>query len=49
MEAGGCYANRPTGATTSAWPGMQPFGGCKALGAMGKNDQMKLSLKPITA
>lgn len=37
MVAGVCYANRPTGATTGAWPGMQPFGGCKASGAMGKN------------
>ncbi|MBI5522195.1 MAG: aldehyde dehydrogenase family protein [Desulfarculus sp.] len=37
MEAGVCYANRPTGATTGAWPGMQPFGGCKASGAAGKN------------
>lgn len=37
MQAGICYANRPTGATTGAWPGFQPFGGCKASGAMGKN------------
>jgi 1-pyrroline-5-carboxylate dehydrogenase len=37
MEAGVCYANRPTGATTGAWPGFQPFGGCKASGATGKN------------
>jgi 1-pyrroline-5-carboxylate dehydrogenase len=36
-EAGVCYANRPAGATTGAWPGMQPFGGCKASGATGKN------------
>ncbi|MFH1033142.1 MAG: aldehyde dehydrogenase family protein [Pseudomonadota bacterium] len=37
MQAGVCYANRPTGATTGAWPGLQPFGGCKASGAAGKN------------
>jgi 1-pyrroline-5-carboxylate dehydrogenase len=37
MQAGVCYANRPFGATTGAWPGMQPFGGCKASGAAGKN------------
>ncbi len=37
VQAGVCYANRPTGATTGAWPGLQPFGGCKASGAAGKN------------
>jgi 1-pyrroline-5-carboxylate dehydrogenase len=37
MEAGVCYANRPMGATTGAWPGFQPFGGCKASGSSGKN------------
>jgi 1-pyrroline-5-carboxylate dehydrogenase len=29
IEAGVCYANRPQGATTGAWPGHQPFGGWK--------------------
>ncbi len=36
IEAGVCYANRPQGATTGAWPGYQPFGGWKASGASGK-------------
>ena len=36
IEAGVCYANRPQGATTGAWPGYQPFGGWKASGATGK-------------
>ena len=31
-----CYANRPQGATTGAWPGYQPFGGWKGSGATGK-------------
>jgi 1-pyrroline-5-carboxylate dehydrogenase len=37
IQAGVAYANRPTGATTGAWPGFQPFGGWKASGASGKN------------
>ena len=36
IEAGVCYANRPQGATTGAWPGYQPFGGWKASGSSGK-------------
>jgi len=36
VEAGVCYANRPQGATTGAWPGYQPFGGWKGSGATGK-------------
>jgi 1-pyrroline-5-carboxylate dehydrogenase len=36
IEAGVCYANRPQGATTGAWPGYQPFGGWKASGSTGK-------------
>ena len=36
IEAGVCYANRPQGATTGAWPGHQPFGGWKGSGATGK-------------
>ncbi|MEP7183176.1 MAG: aldehyde dehydrogenase family protein [Betaproteobacteria bacterium] len=35
-EAGVCYANRPQGATTGAWPGFQPFGGWKGSGSTGK-------------
>ena len=37
MEAGVCYANRPQGTTTGAWPGFQPFGGWKGSGSSGKN------------
>ncbi len=36
IEAGVCYANRPQGATTGAWPGHQPFGGWKGSGSTGK-------------
>ena len=36
IEAGVSYVNRPQGATTGAWPGYQPFGGCKASGTTGK-------------
>ncbi len=37
IQAGVCYANRPQGASTGAWPGYQPFGGWKASGSTGKN------------
>lgn len=37
IRCGVAYANRPTGATTGAWPGYQPFGGWQASGASGKN------------
>ncbi len=37
IEAGVCYANRPQGSTTGAWPGYQPFGGWKGSGSSGKN------------
>jgi 1-pyrroline-5-carboxylate dehydrogenase len=36
VEAGVCYANRPTGATTGAWPGVQSFTGWKGSGCTGK-------------
>jgi 1-pyrroline-5-carboxylate dehydrogenase len=36
IEFGVCYANRRGGATTGAWPGVQPFGGWKASGVTGK-------------
>ncbi len=36
MEAGVLYANRSTGATTGAWPGVQPFCGWKGSGSTGK-------------
>jgi len=36
VEAGVCYANRKTGATTGAWPGVQPFCGWKGSGSTGK-------------
>jgi 1-pyrroline-5-carboxylate dehydrogenase len=35
-EAGVVYVNRRAGATTGAWPGVQPFGGWKASGSSGK-------------
>lgn len=35
-EAGVLYANRRTGATTGAWPGVQSFTGWKASGSSGK-------------
>ena len=36
IEAGVIYINRRAGATTGAWPGVQPFGGWKASGSSGK-------------
>jgi 1-pyrroline-5-carboxylate dehydrogenase len=36
MEAGVLYVNRRAGATTGAWPGVQPFGGWKGSGSTGK-------------
>ena len=36
VEAGICYANKRTGATTGAWPGAQPFCGWKGSGGSGK-------------
>ena len=30
------YVNRAAGATTGAWPGVQPFGGWKGSGTSGK-------------
>lgn len=36
VEAGVLYANRKTGATTGAWPGVQSFCGWKGSGATGK-------------
>jgi 1-pyrroline-5-carboxylate dehydrogenase len=36
IEAGVAYANRRTGATTGAWPGVQSFCGWKASGSTGK-------------
>ena len=36
IEAGVVYVNRPAGATTGAWPGVQPFGGWKRSGTAGK-------------
>jgi 1-pyrroline-5-carboxylate dehydrogenase len=37
IEAGVVYVNRGAGATTGAWPGVQPFGGWKGSGSTGKN------------
>lgn len=36
IEAGVVYVNRKAGATTGAWPGVQPFGGWKGSGTSGK-------------
>jgi 1-pyrroline-5-carboxylate dehydrogenase len=36
MESGVLYANRRSGATTGAWPGVQPFCGWKKSGSTGK-------------
>jgi len=36
IEAGVVYVNRSAGATTGAWPGVQPFGGWKRSGTAGK-------------
>jgi len=36
METGVVYANRKTGATTGAWPGVQAFCGWKGSGSTGK-------------
>ncbi|MFT4704073.1 MAG: 1-pyrroline-5-carboxylate dehydrogenase [Bradymonadia bacterium] len=36
IEAGCVYTNRPAGATTGAWPGVQAFCGWKASGSTGK-------------
>jgi 1-pyrroline-5-carboxylate dehydrogenase len=35
-QAGVVYVNRRAGATTGAWPGVQPFGGWKGSGSSGK-------------
>jgi 1-pyrroline-5-carboxylate dehydrogenase len=36
IQAGVCYVNKRTGATTGAWPGAQPFTGWKGSGSTGK-------------
>ena len=36
IEAGVCYVNKRTGATTGAWPGAQAFTGWKGSGSTGK-------------
>lgn len=36
IQAGVVYINRSAGATTGAWPGVQPFGGWKGSGSSGK-------------
>jgi len=36
VQAGVCYVNKRTGATTGAWPGSQPFCGWKGSGSTGK-------------
>jgi 1-pyrroline-5-carboxylate dehydrogenase len=36
VHAGVTYINRKAGATTGAWPGVNPFGGWKASGSTGR-------------
>jgi 1-pyrroline-5-carboxylate dehydrogenase len=36
VQAGVVYVNRRAGATTGAWPGVQPFGGWKGSGSSGR-------------
>jgi 1-pyrroline-5-carboxylate dehydrogenase len=36
VQAGVLYVNRRAGATTGAWPGINPFGGWKASGSTGR-------------
>lgn len=36
IEAGVCHANRRSGSTTGAWPGVNPFCGWKSSGSTGK-------------
>lgn len=36
IQAGVCYVNKRSGATTGAWPGSQPFCGWKGSGSTGK-------------
>jgi 1-pyrroline-5-carboxylate dehydrogenase len=36
VNAGVLYVNRKAGATTGAWPGVNPFGGWKASGSTGR-------------
>src|ERR1700730_15553342 len=36
IQADVTYANRRAGATTGAWPGVNPFGGWKASGSTGR-------------
>ena len=36
IQTGVLYVNRRAGATTGAWPGVQPFGGWKGSGSTGK-------------
>jgi 1-pyrroline-5-carboxylate dehydrogenase len=37
IQAGTVYVNRRAGATTGAWPGINPFGGWKGSGSSGKS------------
>lgn len=37
IQAGTVYVNRARGATTGAWPGVQPFGGWKDSGSTGRH------------
>ena len=48
-EAGVLYANRRSGATTGAWPGIQTFGGWKASGLTGKTASGRIICRCLCA
>src|SRR5438477_70996 len=47
IEAGVCYVNKRTGATTGAWPGAQPFTGWKGSGSAGKGGSGPYYVAPV--
>jgi 1-pyrroline-5-carboxylate dehydrogenase len=49
IQAGTIYANRASGATTGAWPGVQAFGGWKGSGLSGKGHRQLLLAAAVYA
>ena len=49
IQTGVLYVNRRAGATTGAWPGVQPFGGWKGSGSTGKAALGSLLRRPVPA
>jgi NAD-dependent aldehyde dehydrogenases len=49
IEAGVCYANKRTGATTGAWPGAQPFCGGRARGLPARVDAGRSTSRSLPA